>query len=785
MKTTDSVRDLARGLIAWYNFKKNGKALLITGNFPAFEVLFSVFEDVGIKADIVDISHLDEVSGGYDYVVIAAGLESTVEPAKLMAVAAANLKDDGTLFLATFNRFNLGQFLGDKDVTTGHVLDGIDNYSQVSEKRMKEIGGHSYSKLEIDEMLAAVGLTVPQVFSVFPSLFRPQIMVRYGEKPNERFDARIQGMYNSPETLYLNKNNLYDDFLKNDLLHQMADGYLYICTKSQAGGKTDQTNNLDDIHEITVQTGRVPESAMATIVYTNKVVKKNMYSAGAAALQKIDDNAKYLRAHGVLVVEGQLTESGYETPFIKGQILTEYLRDILINVGREAFLAELSKFKNIFENSSRHLSYDEVDWTKFDPYWEKRKSDDPELYKWRDLANGTAEDKAAIGVVLERGYLDLAPINCFMTEDGSVFFDQEFYVPQIPANAIFLRLIEVVYAYWPEGYRLLPMDEVLDYFNLKTNAEIFRLQVSKNLIDFINDQELAAYNRKVRADYNTIVNNRFRMDYTQDQYEKLFTDIFKDVEGKKIYLFGSGDYAKKFIEKFRNEYKIAACIDNNEGKWGTDVEGIPICSPEALVNETEGYKVFICIKFYDDVLAQLKDMAVPNIAVFDPRLDYPRPLKHVAEATEGRPAKKYHIGYVAGVFDMFHIGHLNLLRRAKEQCDYLIVGVVTDQQIMHNKKTRPVIPFEQRYAIVQGCRYVDEAVTIPADNASTEYAYRTYRFDAQFSGSDYADDPNWLAVKEWLHQQGSDLVFFPYTEEISSTMLKGQLRDSSQEEEKS
>ena len=102
---------------------------------------------------------------------------------------------------------------------------------------------------------------------------------------------------------------------------------------------------------------------------------------------------------------------------------------------------------------------------------------------------------------------------------------------------------------------------------------------------------------------------------------------------------------------------------------------------------------------------------------------------------------------------------------------------------MHNKKTRPVIPFEQRYAIVQGCRYVDEAVTIPADNASTEYAYRTYRFDAQFSGSDYANDQNWLAGKEWLHQQGSDLVFFPYTEEISSTMLKGQLRDSSQEEE--
>ena len=62
------------------------------------------------------------------------------------------------------------------------------------------------------------------------------------------------------------------------------------------------------------------------------------------------------------------------------------------------------------------------------------------------------------------------------------------------------------------------------------------------------------------------------------------------------------------------------------------------------------------------------------------------------------------------------------------------------------------------------------------NNASSEYAYRTYKFDAQFSGSDYADDPNWLATKEFLQSKGSDLVFFPYTEEISSTQLKEQLR---------
>lgn len=137
--------------------------------------------------------------------------------------------------------------------------------------------------------------------------------------------------------------------------------------------------------------------------------------------------------------------------------------------------------------------------------------------------------------------------------------------------------------------------------------------------------------------------------------------------------------------------------------------------------------------------------------------------------------KKYHIGYVAGVFDLFHIGHLNLLRNAKEQCDYLIVGVVSDEQVIKSKKTRPYIPFEERLEIVQACRYVDEAVMIPIDKPNTEDAYYMYHFDVQFSGSDYAEDPVWLARKVFLQQHGSDMVFFPYTQSTSSTVIKEQI----------
>ncbi|MBR4667270.1 MAG: adenylyltransferase/cytidyltransferase family protein [Butyrivibrio sp.] len=138
--------------------------------------------------------------------------------------------------------------------------------------------------------------------------------------------------------------------------------------------------------------------------------------------------------------------------------------------------------------------------------------------------------------------------------------------------------------------------------------------------------------------------------------------------------------------------------------------------------------------------------------------------------------KKYKVGYISGVFDLFHIGHVNLFRRAKEQCNYLIVGVVTDEQVISSKKTRPHIPFDQRKAVVESCRYVDEAVRIPPEAPGPEEAYMRYHFDAQFSGSDYVDDPYWLACQKWLRERGADLVFFPYTEETSSSKIKEELR---------
>ena len=125
-----------------------------------------------------------------------------------------------------------------------------------------------------------------------------------------------------------------------------------------------------------------------------------------------------------------------------------------------------------------------------------------------------------------------------------------------------------------------------------------------------------------------------------------------------------------------------------------------------------------------------------------------------------------------GTYDMLHYGHIRLLERAKALGDYLIVGVVSDESVMNNKKTMPCMSFEERIELVRACRYVDEAVEIPTDNGDTDEAYRRYHFDVQFSGSDYASDPAWLAKKTYLEKRGAQMVFFPYTQTTSSTKIK-------------
>lgn len=128
------------------------------------------------------------------------------------------------------------------------------------------------------------------------------------------------------------------------------------------------------------------------------------------------------------------------------------------------------------------------------------------------------------------------------------------------------------------------------------------------------------------------------------------------------------------------------------------------------------------------------------------------------------------IGYTTGVYDMFHIGHLNILKRAKEQCDFLIVGVSTDELVLKEKKHVPIINYEDRFKIVEAIKYVDQVV--PQVDKNKFAAWEKFHFNKMFVGSDWKGTDAWKGFEKQFAPMGVEIVYLSHTDGISSTMLR-------------
>jgi glycerol-3-phosphate cytidylyltransferase len=128
------------------------------------------------------------------------------------------------------------------------------------------------------------------------------------------------------------------------------------------------------------------------------------------------------------------------------------------------------------------------------------------------------------------------------------------------------------------------------------------------------------------------------------------------------------------------------------------------------------------------------------------------------------------VGYAPGVYDLFHVGHLNILKHARSRCDYLIAGVVSDRMARCAKGTEPVVPLEERLEIVQSIRYVDQA--IEEDVAEKLEVWEHVRFDVIFKGDDWRGTPKGDKLEHDFAKVGVQVVYFPYTAHTSSTQLR-------------
>lgn len=776
-------RELPKAIIKWYEIKKESRVACVACGEGNSVRIAEALEEMGLQVERLMLDTLENwtACANYDYVIAVDVLEYAKAVDALLKRIHSLLKPDGRLLLAMDNRLGIRYFCGDQDAFSGKNYDGIENYRHVRQWERESMKGRAYSKAEITDFLENAGFMQHRFFSVFPRIENPQLLLAEDYEPNEALDIRVFPEYNNPDTVFLMEEELYPSLMANGLLHGMANGFFIECPL----GKEPLP-----IQQVTLSAERGMENAMATLIRGDGFVEKRaLYQEGREKINRLYENNRYLEAHGVKMIEAWTEEEVFVMPYVTGTPMNDYFRSLLLQCGREAFLKELDTFWKTILHSSEPVDRDEVDWERFEPGWEKRKKDDPNKGKWKNITYGSDKEREELGVILKRGYLDLVTLNCFRVKDSFVFYDQELFLDNVPAKAILVRSIEFIYKFNDQLDNIIPRKELLERYGLLEYMGLYQKFIKHFLNILRGDDGLSDYFKEGRREGKIVLENRKRMNYSEEEYHTIFEDIFSQIKGRRLYLFGSGRWAKRFIDKYGASYPVSGYLDNDENRQGTEVNGIPVLAPEALLkmNPAE-YKIMICIRDYMPVVKQMHRAGIPNYSVYDPNRFYRGEinagenavseilLQKCKDADKGQAdRKKYNIGYVAGVFDLFHIGHLNLLRRSKEQCNYLIVGVVTDEGVVKHKKSNPKIPFDERVEIVRACRYVDEVVEIPVDQGDTDEAWRRYRFDVQFSGSDYADDPKWMAKKDFLQRHGADLVFFPYTEGISTTQLKDRI----------
>lgn len=131
------------------------------------------------------------------------------------------------------------------------------------------------------------------------------------------------------------------------------------------------------------------------------------------------------------------------------------------------------------------------------------------------------------------------------------------------------------------------------------------------------------------------------------------------------------------------------------------------------------------------------------------------------------------IGYTAGVYDLFHIGHLNILKKARTECDYLIVALTTDELCKKNKGKTPIVPYSERYEILLSNKYVDEV--IPQEEYNKIGDWEKHQFNKFFAGNDKRNTKEYQEFTDFFNEKNVEIVYFDYTEHTSSTFLRNVL----------
>lgn len=561
-------------IAAWYPYSPDGSVLCV---YEGTDSLTSLIKD---RVASVDHALPDSLPFGntYDHVVCLTPPERYRDSLQVIRELYSLVKPSGTLLFPMNNRLGIRYFCGDRDPYTDRVFDGIDNYVHADLSTTGCSVGRMFARSEMSDMLHEAGIDRFRFLAVYSGLEYPTHLFSEDYIPNEDLANRMVPTYHCPESVFLEEERLYGSLAANGLLFPMANAYLVEC------GRKDSC--FSDVLCVTCSLDRSRDNSMITTVHSDMTVTKTaVYEEGAKRLEELLRNHSRLRNRGILTVDGNMNGRSINMPFIDAPTGQKYLQELLLT-DRERFLEYLDRFMEQIDRSSDIKGTDEV-----------------------------------YGPIAETAFIDMVPLNSLIVDGEYVFIDQEYVLKDYPINVVKARVMLTFFSGHDE-LRFIE-SELYERYGLLEKKLLYREKEHEFLNDLLSKNQLGVYRSRLQRDIEITVQNRKRMNHHSDFHRRCFEDIFEELEGKELYIFGSGRYAERFIDDYGEELNICEIFDNNSKKWGLNLKNIRITSPEKVKSLERGsFKIVICMRDYNAVIKQLDAYQVLDYCVYDMHRKY-------------------------------------------------------------------------------------------------------------------------------------------------------------------
>lgn len=451
---------MRKSLLNWYDFKEGAAILEIGGSFGALTGLYcdkcgqvvsverflhraeQIYERHKSRDNLtVYAGRIEDVplKEKFDYIAVIGTMEyiGGGKPerdlySEYLKKLKGMLKPAGKILLAVENRYGLRYFCGAPEPHTGVPFSGINGYPHGSI-------GYSFSKRELTSIIEMAGFPYHKFYFPLPDYKLPQLIYSQDYIPQTSIRERVIPYYLNQTPLVAYENDVFEDIIENNVLDFLSNSFLVECSIEQ---------EFCDVMYAAVSTDRGPEEGFATTIHSNGVVRKTpLYPEGIKRLEAIHKNHMDLKSHQLNVIASEIISNTLYMPYIKGDTLSDYMKKI-IRKDQDQFIHLFDRLFECILKSSAHVSKD-------------------------SNAMGCGDCTIDYGIILDKAFIDMIPINCFYCDGNLIFFDQEFVRENYPAKYTLFRALKYTYYFISDAERYVPLEDMKARYGLTDLWDIF------------------------------------------------------------------------------------------------------------------------------------------------------------------------------------------------------------------------------------------------------------------------------------------------------------------------